>query len=128
MSSISNTKKVILFKSIDWDPWISFVWKRAKAGRIQEYVDPDIPEKPKQPLYPTKLILVRQPGGPVDPYDLEVYKLDLVEYKAELAEYERLEKTFEDLGAFIQDTIAAPNAIFIQYDNHPWDIFVALKN
>ena len=126
--SSSNTKKVILAKSIDWDPWISFIRKRAKAGRIWEYVDPSLPEKPEQPLYPTKPILARQPGGAVSPTDLEVYKQDFIEYKAELAEYQRQEKAFGDLGAFIQDTIAAHNAIFIQYEDHPWNVLVALKN
>lgn len=126
--STSNTKKVILAKSVDWDPWISFVRKRAKASRIWEYVDPSLSDKPAQPLPPTKPILARQVGGAVDPIALEVYKLDLVEYKAELAEYERQEKAFGDLGAFIQDTIAAHNAVFIQYEDHPWNVLVALKN
>ena len=128
MSSSNNTKKVILAKSIDWDAWISFVRKRAKAGRIWEYVDPSLAEKPVQPQYPKKPVLVQLVGGAVDPTVLEVYKLDIIEHKAELSKYERQEKAFGDLGAFIQDTIAAHNAIFIQYEDHPYNVLVALKN
>ena len=87
----SNTKEVILAKSIDWDPWISFVWKRAKSGRIWEYVDPSLLNKLAQPQYPAKPILTRLEGGTVDPTALEVCKLGIIEYKADLAVYERQE-------------------------------------
>lgn len=81
-----------------------------------------------QPQYLKKPILVRLAGGAVDPTALEVYKLNIIEHKAELLEYKRQEKAFRDIGAFIQDTIAAHNAIFIQYKNHPYNVLVALKN
>ena len=86
---MTSPKKVILARSVDWDLWISFVRKRAKAGRIWEYVDPSLPDKPTQPEYPTKPILARLQGGTVDPTALEVYNLDIIEYKTELEEYER---------------------------------------
>ncbi|MCJ1264637.1 hypothetical protein MMC22_004511 [Lobaria immixta] len=91
-STSSSTKKVILAKSIDWDAWISFVRKRAKANRIWEYVDLSLTDKPGQPDHPQKPVLARLVGGGVDPMALEVYKLDIIEYKSELAEYERKEK------------------------------------
>ena len=104
---MTSTKKVILATPVDWDPWISFVRMRAEASRIWQYVDPDLPDKPAQPEYPTKPILARLQGRAIDPTALEVYKLDIIEYETELAEYERQEKAFGDLIGFIQDNIAA---------------------
>ena len=125
---MTTPKKIVLAKAVDWDPWLSFVRKRAKASCIWDYVDPDLSDKPVEPQYPTKPVLNRLEGGGIDPTALEAYKIELVEHKAELAEYERKEKAFGDLIAFIQDTIAAYNVIFIQNEDHPWDILRALKN
>lgn len=119
---MTSIKKVILAKAADWDPWISFVRKRAKVNRIWDYVDPSLPTKPAQPQYPAKPILIRLQGGRVDPTSLEAYKLELLEHKIELAEYERQEKAFADLIEFIQETIAAQNIVFIQNEDHLWDM------
>lgn len=87
-----------------------------------------MPTKPAQPQYPAKPILIRLQGGHVDPTSLEAYKLELLEHKIELAEYERQEKAFADLIEFIQETIAAQNVVFIQNEDHLWNILRALKN
>ena len=84
--------------------------------------------KPARPQYPAKPILARLEGGTVDPTALELYKVDIVQYEADLAEYERQEKAFGDLRGFIQDTIAAHNAVLIQHEDHPWSVLRALKN
>ena len=127
---MSTPKKVILAKTADWDPWIFFVRNRAKSSRIWDLVDPNLTERPQQlqpPMVPT--FVIPPAGTPLNKDTLEIYKVQNSLYKTQLAEYERQEKAFGDLIAFIQDTIAAHNVIFIQKeDSHPWNILRALKN
>lgn len=127
---MSTSKKVILSKTADWDPWISFVRNRAKASRIWDLVDPTLTERPQQLELPEEPIYtIPAAGTPLNRDTLEIYKVQNSLYKMQLAAYERQEKAFGDLTAFIQDTIAANNVIFIQKeDSHPWNILRALKN
>lgn len=68
-------------------------------------------------------------GSPLKKDTLETYNLQNSLYKTQLAWYEGQEKAFGDLIAFIQDTIAAHNVIFVQKEySHPWNILRALKN
>ncbi|MCJ1271800.1 hypothetical protein MMC22_011705 [Lobaria immixta] len=53
-SITSNTKKIILSKSADWDPWISFVRARASNSDIWDLVKPNLDNKPLSLAKPTE--------------------------------------------------------------------------
>lgn len=92
--------------------------KKNKTGRILEYIDPNLSDKPAQLEYLTKLILTSLENNAVNPTDLKIYKLAFIKYKIELSKYKPQEKTFRDLKAFIQNIIAGNNAFFIQHNDY----------
>ena len=124
-----STKKVILAKSADWDPWISFVQSRAINSRIWDLVNPDLPDKPQRlqpPLVPT--FIIPPAGTPLNKDTLEIYKIQNSLYQTQLAEFERQQRAFGDLISFIQETVAAHVVTYFQKeDPHPWSILRALK-
>ena len=126
----TNQKNIKLEKPADWTVWLSFVRTRAQIDNIWDLVNPDIEERPPhltRPIEPTY-------EGPLDATtdfnitDFELYKARAVVYKAQLAKHTIQHEALKGLITYIQSTIFAATAIFIQeVEAHPWNLLGALK-
>lgn len=126
----TNQKNIKLEKPADWTVWLLFIRTRAQIDNIWDLVDPDIEERPlylTRPIEPTY-------EGPLETTkdfsitDFELYKARAVIYKAQLAKYTIQHEAFKGLITYIQSTISAAAAVFIQeVEAHPWNLLKALK-
>lgn len=120
---------IILSNSTEWDTWISMIRQRAEILGIWDLVNPNLPQKPSELPYPDAPIFpLPAPGQPVNPNALLIRKIQKSNHKILLSEYSRQKKAFDDIVAFIRDTISASNIVHIEnVDSHPYEMLRILK-
>lgn len=125
-----TSREVVLAKSMDWDDWIYVVRTKADAADVWDLINPNKAVKPAVLPKPTApIFLMPDSSTPLTTDAYQKHKLQIKNYEILSAEYEKQKKAFADIVSFIQDTITATNAIYIQKAaSHPYDILKILQS
>jgi hypothetical protein len=89
MALSSDTRKIVLVKSIEWNTWISFI---TSSTHLAEPIQPEF-EPPADPAQ-------------LDMLAYELYRQQIQMYESQLEKYETQQRAFVALASYIQDTIS----------------------
>ena len=122
--SSSNSKKIVLSKTADWDLWLHFVESRAAALKVWHLINPNTIPKPSPITSPVPPVM---PANPTEAIIAAQTAL-LFNYKLQLPLYQAEQRNLADMVLYIQETISADVANYLMHAGHdPYDMLVTLK-
>jgi len=124
------TNQVILRDETDWELWIYSVKQIAQAGRVWEYINPELPFQPlNKPEKPTRPNAALSPvadstaastatiSSQTTTVDLTQYKFEIDEYRSELKQFDRLHEKLGQVAVHITKTISQDLLYLIKDQN-----------
>jgi hypothetical protein len=111
--------QVVLRDEADWELWIYSVKLLAEAGRVWEYINPELPfrplNKPEKPTRPTATASsasssatapIASQAPQATAVDLTQYKIELDEYRSELKQFNQNHDKLGQVAVHITKTIS----------------------